>query len=293
MSSAGWAPSRDSISRSRSTERTPQACCDEGRHGGLAAARQAHQDDGVRHRRPPPSSASNAARITSTGAGVPSHSSSERQAWPSRMPAPDAASAPAARASRTRRVGLGRYTRSRTARSRRSSSIGTRLSSEAVPTGVALISRSAPATASARCSSEPSERRKTVTRSAPTPASASCTARLTPPAPRMTAWPTPPRQSRSMASTVAGMSVLCPMSRSPSRTTVLTASAARATSETSSISAATAALCGTVTLAPPQPRWRRRATALGTSAGATSLVRYRCGRRRASKAAAIIAGDAE
>ena len=42
------------------------------------------------------------------GAGTPSHSSRERHPCPSSMPAPPKAGAPAARASRTRRVGLGR-----------------------------------------------------------------------------------------------------------------------------------------------------------------------------------------
>ncbi len=76
-----------------------------------------------------------------------------------------------------------------------------------------------------------------------------------------------------MASTVAGTSVLWPVSRPPSRTTVLTAPASRARSLSSSTSVATAALCGTVTLAPPLSIARNRATLAGTSAAAMSARR--------------------
>ena len=57
---------------------------------------------------PSPTLCRSPARIASMGAGTPSHSSRLRHAWPRSMPAPARAAAPAARASRTRRVGLGR-----------------------------------------------------------------------------------------------------------------------------------------------------------------------------------------
>ena len=89
-------------------ERPGERLRDQLADAALAGRGQTHEHDRVRHRRRPRRSGAAPARIASMGAGTPSHSSRLLHAWPRSMPAPARAAAPAARASRTRRVGLGR-----------------------------------------------------------------------------------------------------------------------------------------------------------------------------------------
>ena len=93
-----------------STKGRPQPLGHQPSDRRLAAGRHADQHDAGSRRQtsaPGPSSARSASRMTSTGAARSVHSEKLNTAWRSSIPAPPRARAPAARASRTRRVGLG------------------------------------------------------------------------------------------------------------------------------------------------------------------------------------------
>ena len=219
----------------------------------LAAAGQPDEDDRVRHRRRSPSSARSACahRVDRRRDAEPELQAPprlpEEDARPSasRGPRPLARRAPAASGSGDR---PGRARRGRAAgASQDRALVAARADGRRVDEQVGA-SRGRPR--GSRC--VPSERRSIVTLPAAVSRSASSTARPAPPAPRTTACCTPvgaescgsPRRSR------AGRCCDRPAGR-PSRTTTLTAPVRSASADSSSTSAATAALWGMVTLAPP------------------------------------------
>ena len=90
-------------------ERAVEPLGDLATDGRLAAARHADQHDARSHAQASvSSSATSASRMTWTGASRPVQSVKESAAWRRSTSAPLRATAPTARASRTRRVGLGR-----------------------------------------------------------------------------------------------------------------------------------------------------------------------------------------